>query len=338
MPGYHTLVETPGLTPVQARDQRVALIKAIEEKTGRPLIVYAGAIANKPQEAPTQIDVTDRTAFSDLLGGIEGDSLDVLLQSPGGSAEAAEQIVSLIRSRFKSVRHLVPHTATSAATLMVLSGDVVGMDDRSSLGPIDPQIIIPMGPQAGVARIPADTYVQGFKKARAAIEENPEVAPAYLPLLSEYKLYLLEVCQNALLLSRSLAEEWLREYMLKGQPDAATKAAAIASALSDHSKFLSHQRPIGIELAKELGLNVLDLRGSPDLRELLWQLYCCIEFHLDRTPAVKLFENSHGVSYNRQFMQVQMQIPMGMQPQLPFVFPPQAPKPVIPPTSQPKPE
>jgi hypothetical protein len=330
MPGYHTLVESPNITPVIARDQRLSLIRAIEQATGRPLIVYAGAIGNKPQEAPTQIDVTDRTAFSDLLGGIEGDSIDILLQSPGGSAEAAEQIVSLIRSRFKSVRYFVPHTATSAATLMVLSGDSVAMDDRSSLGPIDPQIIIPM--QVGVARIPAHSYVQGFKKAKEAIEENPEVAPAYLPLLSEYKLYLLEVCQNALLLSRSLAEEWLREYMLKGQHDAVKKAAEIASDLSDHSKFLSHQRPIGIDKALELGLTIMDLRATPDLRDLLWQLYCGIEFHFDRTPAVKLFENSRGVSYMRQFMQMQMQIPMGMQPQLPFVSPPQIPQPV-PPTS-----
>jgi hypothetical protein len=326
MPGYHDLLSSPPPNQIAARDQRVSLIHAIEQATGRPLIVYAAAIGNKPQEAPTQIDVTDKTAFSDLLQGIGGDSIDVFLHSPGGSAEAAEQIVSLIRSRFKSVRFLVPHTAASAATLMVLSGDCVAMDDRSTLGPIDPQIIIPI--YNGVVRIPAHSYVQGFLKAREAIEENPEVAPAYLPQLSEYKLYLLEVCQNALLLSRSLAEEWLRVYMLKGKADAASKAASIATELSDHLKFLSHQRPIGIEKALELGLEVTDLRAMTDLRELLWQLYCGIELHFDRSAAVKLFENGRGVSYNRLFMQ--MQIPLGGQGQLPFGFPPQIPQAGVP--------
>jgi ATP-dependent protease ClpP protease subunit len=296
----------------QARQLRLSLIRDIESETGRPLIVYAAAIAGKHPMAPVQIDVTDKTAFSDLIDGISGDSLDVLLHSPGGSAEAVEQIVSLLRARFKELRFIVPHTATSAATLMVLAGNTVLMDDRSTLGPIDPQIVIPI--PNGQIRIPAHSYVQGFERAKEAIEQQPEIAPAYLPLLNKYEMYLLEVCNNALTLSRSLAEDWLRTYMLKSTPDMKDLASQIAEELSDHTRFLSHQRPIGIKKAMDLGLNVTNLATLPKLRELVWKLYCTIELHFDRSNAVKLFENSRGVSYQRNFVVQQISIPFPIAP------------------------
>ncbi|MQY59252.1 MAG: hypothetical protein GH144_06555 [Clostridia bacterium] len=41
------------------------------------------------------------------------------------------------------MRFLIPHTAYNAATMLALSGDEILMDDRSTLGPIDPQIMMP---------------------------------------------------------------------------------------------------------------------------------------------------------------------------------------------------
>jgi hypothetical protein len=223
-----------------------------------------------------------------------------------------EQIVSLLRERFKHLRFIVPHTATSAATMMVLAGDTVLMDERSTLGPIDPQIVISL-PNAQL-KIPAHAYLQGFERAQEAIEERPDVAAAYVPLLNKYEMYLLEMCANAKRLSRSLAQEWLRTYMLKDKPDADELADRIAIELSDHTRFLSHQRPIGIRKALELGLNVTDLRTLPRLRELVWRLYCLIEFHFDKSAAVKLFENSYGVSYQRNFVVQEINIPLPIAP------------------------
>jgi len=309
MPTYQELLNSVK-DGQQAQDLRLSLIRSIEEETGHPLIVYAAAIAGKHPMAPVQIDVTDKTAFSDLIEGIQGDSLDVFLHSSGGSAEAVEQIINLLRARFKELRFIVPHTATSAATLMVLAGDTVLMDDRSALGPIDPQIVISI-PDAQI-KIPAHSYVQGFERAKAAIEEQPEIAAAYLPLLNKYEMYLLEMCENASILSKSLAEEWLRTYMLKDNPNASKLASDIANELSEHSKFLSHQRPIGIKKAMELGLNITHLATLPKLRDLVWKLYCAIELHFGKSNAVKLFENSRGISYQRNFVvqRVGIQLPI----------------------------
>ena len=51
--------------------------------------------------------------------GLEGDGLDLILHSPGGSPEAAEAIVSYLRSRFSHIRVIVPQLAMSAATMIV---------------------------------------------------------------------------------------------------------------------------------------------------------------------------------------------------------------------------
>lgn len=309
MPTFYDLLSTIK-DGQQAKDLRLSLIRDIESETGRSLIVYAAATAGKHPAAPVQLDITDKTAFSDLIDGITGDSLDVFLHSPGGSVEAAEQIINLLRARFTYLRFIVPHTAMSAATLMVLAGDTVLMDDRSALGPIDPQIVISM-PKAQF-KIPAHAYVQGFQHARQAIEDHPAVAAAYLPLLNKYEMYLLETCADASRLSQSLAREWLRSYMLKDQPRAAERARRIARSLSDHSKFLSHQRSIDIKKAIDLGLNVTDMDTVPRLRDLVWQLYCAIEFHFDKSTAVKLFENSRGVSYQRNVTLAEINIPLGL--------------------------
>ena len=315
MPTFHELIDSVQ-DPRGAQELRLSLIKQIEDWTKRPLVVYAAAIAGKHPAAPVQIDATDKTVFSDLIDGISDDSLDVFLHSPGGSAEAVEQIINLLRARFKRLRFIVPHTAMSAATLMVLAGDTVLMDDRSALGPIDPQIIIPI-PNAQI-KIPAHSYVHGFDRAKEAIEEQPDTAGAYLPLLNKYEMYLLEACENASILSKSLAEDWLRTYMLKDKPDADKLARRIAEALSDHKKFLSHQRPLGIKRAIEIGLNVTDLAEVPQLRDLVWKLYCAIELHFDKSSAVKLFENSRGVSYQRNFtlhvQEVNLPLPVGPVP------------------------
>jgi hypothetical protein len=255
MPTYQELLNSVK-DGQQAQVLRLSLIQSIEEETGHPLIVYAAAIAGKHPMAPVHIDVTDKTAFSDLIEGIQGDSLDVFLHSSGGSAEAVEQIISLLRARFKELRFIVPHTATSAATLMVLAGDTV-----------------------------------------------------------------------ASALSKSLAEEWLRTYMLEDNPNASELAFHIANELSEHSKFLSHQRPIGIKKAIDLGLNVTDLATLPKLRDLVWELYCTIELHFGKSNAVKLFENSRGISYQRNFIvqQVGIQLPIAPIPGQPSppAIPPQ---------------
>jgi len=56
------------------------------------------------------------------------------LHSPGGSIEAAEAIVTYLRSKFAHIRAIVPHSAMSAATMIAMACDEIVMGKHSFLG------------------------------------------------------------------------------------------------------------------------------------------------------------------------------------------------------------
>lgn len=291
---------------------RLEIIRQIENLTGRPLIVYAANTRRSGFTVPNTIDDSDITGFSDLIEGIKSTELDVFLHSPGGSAEATERVVNLLRANFEHIRFLIPNAAYSAATLLALSGDEIWMDERSTLGLIDPQLIFET-PQ-GVISVPAQAILDAFVKVRDILKKEPEALAVYLPMLQKYDLHIFELCENAQKLSFTLAQTWLENYMFKNFPDRKERAKSIAEKLSSHQENLSHGRTIGIRKAQEWGLVVRDLREIPELRKNLWNLYCLIELYFDRTPAVKLFENSRGVSWARL---IPAQPPAHLSPQEP---------------------
>src|SRR3984893_3033231 len=115
--------------------------QAIEDYRERSLIVYA--TSTRPG-VPGQMSGDTVREFVEQIDGIpNGDSVDVLVHSTGGDALAAWKIMSLLRERFAKVGVLVPFMAFSAATLFALGADEIVMHPHASLGPIDPQILIP---------------------------------------------------------------------------------------------------------------------------------------------------------------------------------------------------
>jgi len=277
-------------------------IKEIKEITKRDVLVYFSDLKkNHPAGAITW---DDKTCFADIVEGLDKKGVDVILHSPGGSAEATESIVCMLREHFDNIRFIVPNMAKSAATMLALSGDEILMDDRSELGPIDPQI------QINGNFVPAQTLIDGFEEAKKAIlEVGTDILPAYLPLLNKYDLHILQICENAKKLSEELVKDWLTKYMFKGDEKAAEKADGIAKNLADHKKYLSHGRPIGINEAKKIGIKVTDLRDNHDLRTKVWELYCVLEILLDRSPIIKLYENSNGVFLVKNIPFQQIMIP-----------------------------
>ncbi|MFH0960549.1 MAG: ATP-dependent Clp protease proteolytic subunit [Pseudomonadota bacterium] len=284
--------------------------------TNRPLIVYAANTLKKGSfNIANTIDDSDITGFSDLIENIDEKHLDIFLHSPGGTAEAAERIVNLLRANFGHIRFLIPNAAHSAATMLALCGDEILMDERSTLGPIDPQIIL-MTPQ-GIMSVPVHDILEGFEKIRKVLKDDPESLSVYLPMLNKYDLHIFEICKNAQELAKELAKTWLTEYMIKPSEDRDEKVENIVIWLSDHSKHLSHGRMINIQKCIEYKLNVKNLRDTPELREELWKLYCLIELLFDRSSTVKLFENSRGVSWARSFSEQIVQIPFPTRPPQP---------------------
>ncbi len=301
--------------PKQHHDLRISLIKEIEEITKRKLIVYAADFNKSHPAVPNSINQLDLTCFSDLIEKIDSDSIDILIHSPGGSAEATEQLVSMLRENYKDIRFIIPRMAKSAATMLALSGNKILMDDRSELGPTDPQVVIPV--PGGIMFVPAKSILNGFNKAKSIIEsEGTDSLPAYLPMLNKYDLHLLEICETSLKLAEELVSEWLKKYMFEGNKEKEDLAKEISSHFLEHDDHKSHARPITISKAKEWKLDVEDMRENKELRDRVWKLYCAIELFFDRSAAVKLYENAYGTSLMKNFPQPQV-ILQGPPPNIP---------------------
>ena len=119
-----------------ARYHRQDIVRQIQEQTGRPLICYVS-------DARCGIDQDDTVPFGDLLHNVpRGESMELLLHTPGGSVDAAEKLIRMVRGKVGKgeINIVVPDFAKSAGTLMVLGADRVLMSDMSELGPIDPQM------------------------------------------------------------------------------------------------------------------------------------------------------------------------------------------------------
>ena len=78
----------------------------------------------------------------EVICGLSSSKLDLIVHSPGGSAEVTEALVSYIRTKFADVRVIVPQAAMSAATMLACSANTIMMGKHSFLGPIDPQFIL----------------------------------------------------------------------------------------------------------------------------------------------------------------------------------------------------
>lgn len=111
--------------------------------SGRNVILYAsGWLQSEAPPALISIGDEDIQGLMEVSQGLKGSDLDLILHSPGGSPEAAEAIVSYLRSRFSHIRVFVPQLAMSAATMIACAADELVLGKHSFLGPTDPQILL----------------------------------------------------------------------------------------------------------------------------------------------------------------------------------------------------
>lgn len=276
---------------------RKEAMKRIEAITKNPLLCYVTQTNFLPEGIPgalISIEDSDIEGFDTLIdtsqNATKSRNVDVLFVSNGGSPEAAERIVRLLRENFDRVRFILPANAYSAATMMSFACDTVLMTDTATLGPIDPQI----------NGIPARTILRGFEDLEKRLkEEGPEALAAYIHLLNGYSLHLLEFCKSAEELSRELARNWLSEYMLKCAPDD-PQVEIIVQYFADYDKHKSHARSIGFKQSLALGLKVENLERGTLLSNLVRSLYAQYAFFLRISPFFKVFENAHGTAWGRQ--------------------------------------
>jgi len=250
------------------------------------------------------IDLSDKSGFVEAVNGISGDDIDVVLHSPGGSPEATESIVQILRSRFKNIRFIIPSVAKSAATMLAMSGNEIILGKDAEMGPTDPQMN-----RAGHLN-PAHAILRQFDEAKREIGGNSDNLPAWLPILEQYGPSLLVQCKDAQNLTKTLVKDWVFKYMFNADARKKRKAATIAAFLCNKN-HLSHGRAIPIEELKKRG--VLIKRAdeyTPDLSEAIKDIDYATLQTFALTGAYKMFENHLGKGLYKVLQQASIQLPI----------------------------
>lgn len=212
-------------------------------------------------------------------GKSQPERLVMFVNTPGGSAEAVEKIVEIIRHHYREVYFVVPDLAMSAGTILCMSGNRIFMDYSSSLGPIDPQVF------NGKEWVPALGYLDKVEQLLEKARKN-ELTNAEFLILQGMDLALLSRYEQARDLTVTLLKKWLVEYKFadwtvhrtdqakKGNPvtekEKQDRAEQIAKLLGDNKIWHSHGRMIGPStLGSILRLQIDDYSADSALRTLI---------------------------------------------------------------------
>ena len=152
----------------------------------------------------------------------------LILHTPGGLVLAASQIAMALKKHPGRKVVIVPHYAMSGGTLIALAADEIVMDPDAVLGPLDPQI--PVGNMV----YPAPSLVKIAKlKGREARDDILVLADVAEKAIEEIQGFIVKLLEDKL---------------------GAEKAREVARALTEGR--YTHDYPITVEEARELGLNV----------------------------------------------------------------------------------
>ena len=268
------------------RYHRQEIVKRIQGRTGRPLICYVSDIR-------CGIDENDTIPFGDLLHNVpRGESIEMLLHTPGGSGDAAEKLIRMVRGKVgeAELHIIVPDFAKSAGTLMVLGADRVVMSDMSELGPIDPQIRL-ADSQGQPMWQSVQSYLDAYGEYKKTLTEDPNNIPARM-MLDRLDPLTVKQCEAANDRARQSAEYLLRDGMFR--KDDYANWSMTADGLLDTRRWLSHSQMISWKDAQHpgIGLVVEYLKPESVRWRDYWQLYCLQRLAVG--DYQKLFESEYA--------------------------------------------
>jgi ClpP class serine protease len=289
-------LDFPALTA--ERKKRLADISRL--RGNRDVLVIASDLSKA--NAPISIIYDDLLPVNDQLSNLKGSAVDLVLETPGGSGEVAEDIVKLLHGKYQDVGVIVPGYAKSAGTIITMAGDEILMEPASALGPIDAQLSW----QGKV--FSADALLEGMEKIKKEVAATGVLNKAYIPVLQGISPGELQSAENALKFAGSLVTDWLVKYKFKnwvthaksGTPvteeEKKTLAKEIADKLSNHKQWLTHGRSIKIDDLQQMGLRVTDYSLQPDLAEAIRRYHTLLRMTF-QTNMYKVFETVSSQIY-----------------------------------------
>jgi ClpP class serine protease len=245
----------PAIQKRMLQAARLKLMREIESKRGSRVITLIHrqetmALLGFPLFRYIDIDDSEEVLRAVKLTDDEV-PIDLILHTPGGLVLASEQIAHALCRHPAKVTVFVPHYAMSGGTLLALAADEIVMDENAVLGPVDPQL----------GEYPAVSIIR-------AVEQKD------VNEVDDKTLILADVARKAIAQVQSRATVILSEHM------EAEKAEALAATLSEGR--WTHDYPITVEEAQELGLNV-----SSEMPEAVYKLMTLYRQPGQRRPSVQ---------------------------------------------------
>ena len=272
----------------------------------RPIVCYAANVINNNITQSISFDNSDDIPFLEMIRNVpnENRELDIILVTPGWSAETVAYLVKQIRERFDHVAFILPYMAMSAGTIFCMSGDEIIMDESAFFGPIDPQVPGKNGrwlPAQSLETLLRDIQDRGTQQIKNGLQ--PDWTD--ILILSNIDPKELGNVINGSKLSTRLVAEYLKEYKFKNWnthhdgksvtlSEKQQKADEIAGKLCNHSLWLSHASRISRKIAwDECGLKIIYPESIEGLARAIKRFWAMMNFMFDRNLIVKIFASDN---------------------------------------------
>lgn|GEM_PF-5029768 len=211
--------------------------------------------------------------------------LYVILSTLGGDIHFPEMFISKVKGLgFNDVNVIIPSIAMSAGTLLALLADRVLGPSSTSLGPIDPQLIV-QSPR-GLRVILAIAYKRLIEETLPNLAVNQKLgAEGLTRLYVAQDMYLYQESLRSLSYVQHVLDTYVKCKFNENKEKYEDLLKKFVLEVETHGK------PLNLFVLKELGLDVILLDSNPKYVKLLE----LISEYYSRVQKAFLFERNRGI-------------------------------------------
>ena len=241
-------------TPPLLYDKTQALVERIQRKVGGTFLTYwtstSGSVCDN-----------DVMALHDLLHTLQPkEHITLFVKSDGGSGMASLRMVHLLRTYARKVTVLAPLNCASAATMLALGADTIGMGPLSYLTAVDTSLehdLSPLDHTNNLVAVSNDEVERVIRLWKETLGREKDSVNPYQELYKYLHPLVIGALDRASSLSLQLCREILG-YHMRDQK----KIERISQRLN--SSYPAHHYPITSREARLAGLDVVDIDADTD--------------------------------------------------------------------------